>query len=111
MTEELFKKMTSLKIVARAGVGVDNIDIDEATKHGVIVVNAPNGNTISTAEHTFAMFSALMRHIPQANISVKSREWNRSAYVGSEPFTEKRSASSEWAASEAKSRAAQKHSV
>lgn len=86
VTEELFKKMTSLKIVARAGVGVDNIDIDEATKHGVIVVNAPNGNTISTAEHTFAMFSALMRHIPQANISVKSREWNRSAYVGSEPL-------------------------
>ncbi|MCY8400563.1 phosphoglycerate dehydrogenase [Bacillus haynesii] len=86
VTEELFKKMTSLKIVARAGVGVDNIDIDEATKHGVIVVNAPNGNTISTAEHTFAMFSALMRHIPQANISVKSREWNRSAYVGSELY-------------------------
>lgn len=55
--------MTSLKIVGRAGVGVDNIDIDEATKHGVIVINAPNGNTISTAEHTFAMISSLMRHI------------------------------------------------
>ncbi len=78
--------MTSLKIVGRAGVGVDNIDIDEATKHGVIVINAPNGNTISTAEHTFAMISSLMRHIPQANISVKSREWNRTAYVGSELY-------------------------
>lgn len=63
VTEDLFQKMTSLKIVGRAGVGVDNIDIDEATKHGVIVINAPNGNTISTAEHTFAMISSLMRHI------------------------------------------------
>lgn len=86
VTEELFKKMTSLKIVGRAGVGVDNIDIDEATKHGVIVINAPNGNTISTAEHTFAMISSLMRHIPQANISVKSREWNRTAFVGAELY-------------------------
>lgn len=86
VTEDLFNKMTSLKIVGRAGVGVDNIDIDEATKHGVIVINAPNGNTISTAEHTFAMISSLMRHIPQANISVKSREWNRTAYVGSELY-------------------------
>lgn len=86
VTEDLFQKMTSLKIIGRAGVGVDNIDIDEATKHGVIVINAPNGNTISTAEHTFAMISSLMRHIPQANISVKSREWNRTAYVGSELY-------------------------
>ncbi|ALC81447.1 MULTISPECIES: phosphoglycerate dehydrogenase [Bacillus] len=86
VTEDLFQKMTSLKIVARAGVGVDNIDIDEATKHGVIVINAPNGNTISTAEHTFAMFASLMRHIPQANISVKSKEWNRTAFVGAELY-------------------------
>ncbi|WHH56145.1 hypothetical protein QKW55_08570 [Bacillus paralicheniformis] len=110
VTEELFKKMTSLKIVARAGVGVDNIDIDEATKHGVIVVNAPNGNTISTAEHTFAMFSALMRHIPQANISVKSRS-GIVRLTSVQSFTEKHSASSEWAALEAKSRAAQKRSA
>ncbi|MDM5298572.1 phosphoglycerate dehydrogenase [Bacillus pumilus] len=86
VTKELYEKMTSLKIVGRAGVGVDNIDIDEATKHGVIVINAPNGNTISTAEHTFAMISSLMRHIPQANISVKSKEWNRGAYVGAELY-------------------------
>ncbi|MEW4283911.1 phosphoglycerate dehydrogenase [Priestia koreensis] len=86
VTDELLSQMTNVKIVARAGVGVDNIDIDAATKRGVIVINAPNGNTISTAEHTFAMMASLVRHIPQANISVKSREWNRSSFVGTELY-------------------------
>jgi D-3-phosphoglycerate dehydrogenase / 2-oxoglutarate reductase len=86
VTEELLAKMKSLKIVGRAGVGVDNIDVDAATKYGVVVINAPDGNTISTAEHTFAMMAALVRHIPQAHVSVKSREWNRSAFVGSELY-------------------------
>lgn len=86
VTERILEKMTNLKIVARAGVGVDNIDIEAATKRGVIVINAPNGNTISTAEHTFAMMMALVRHIPQANVSVKSGEWNRSAFIGTELF-------------------------
>ncbi|KXG11091.1 D-3-phosphoglycerate dehydrogenase [Anoxybacillus sp. P3H1B] len=84
VTEDLLVKMPNLKIVGRAGVGVDNIDVEAATRHGVVVINAPNGNTISTAEHTFAMMAALVRHIPQAHVSVKSREWNRSAFVGSE---------------------------
>ncbi|QCS52092.1 phosphoglycerate dehydrogenase [Priestia flexa] len=84
VTEDLLDKMKNLKIVARAGVGVDNIDIEASTKRGVVVINAPNGNTISTAEHTFAMMASLVRHIPQGNISVKSREWNRSAFVGTE---------------------------
>ena len=84
VTAELLSKMTNLKIIARAGVGVDNIDVEAATKHGVVVINAPDGNTLSTAELTFAMISSLVRHIPQANISVKSREWNRSAFVGTE---------------------------
>jgi D-3-phosphoglycerate dehydrogenase len=86
VTETLLRKMTKLKIVGRAGVGVDNIDTDAATKLGVVVINAPNGNTISTAEHTFAMMASLVRHIPQANISVKSREWNRSSFVGTELY-------------------------
>jgi len=86
VTEELLTKMPNLKIIGRAGVGVDNIDVDAATRHGVVVINAPNGNTISTAEHTFAMMASLVRHIPQAHISVKSREWNRSAFVGTELF-------------------------
>ncbi|MBB5323452.1 D-3-phosphoglycerate dehydrogenase [Anoxybacillus tepidamans] len=87
VTEELLQKMPNLKIVGRAGVGVDNIDIDAATRHGVVVINAPNGNTISTAEHTFAMMAALVRRIPQAHISVKSREWNRNAFVGNELYS------------------------
>ncbi|WP_044747994.1 phosphoglycerate dehydrogenase [Bacillus alveayuensis] len=86
VTEELLGKMKKLKIVGRAGVGVDNIDVEAATKYGVVVINAPDGNTISTAEHTFAMITALVRHIPQAHISVKSREWNRSAFVGTELY-------------------------
>lgn len=86
VTEEVFQKMPNLKIVARAGVGVDNIDIEAATKHGVVVINAPDGNTISTAEHTFAMMASLVRHIPQANVSVKSGEWNRSAFLGTELY-------------------------
>lgn len=86
VTDELIGKMPSLKIIARAGVGIDNIDLDAATKHGVVVINAPDGNTISTAEHTFAMMTSLLRHIPQANVSVKSNEWNRTAFVGTELY-------------------------
>ncbi|AXM90021.1 phosphoglycerate dehydrogenase [Anoxybacillus ayderensis] len=86
VTEQLLQNMPNLKIVGRAGVGVDNIDVDAATRYGVVVINAPNGNTISTAEHTFAMMASLVRRIPQAHISVKSREWNRSAFVGVELF-------------------------
>ncbi|MFT8322657.1 MAG: phosphoglycerate dehydrogenase [Bacillus sp. (in: firmicutes)] len=84
VTDELLQQMPNLKIIARAGVGVDNVDIDAATKRGVIVVNAPDGNTISTAEHTFAMMAALMRKIPQAHTSVKNVEWKRNAFVGTE---------------------------
>jgi D-3-phosphoglycerate dehydrogenase len=84
VTAELIQKMPNLKIIARAGVGVDNIDIDAATKHGVVVVNAPDGNTISTAEHTFAMMISLLRKIPQANASVKSGAWDRKSFQGSE---------------------------
>ncbi|MCM3763004.1 phosphoglycerate dehydrogenase [Alkalihalobacillus oceani] len=84
VTGELLDKMPKLKIIARAGVGVDNIDLDAATKRGVVVVNAPDGNTISTAEHTFAMMMAVMRNIPQANASIKAGEWNRKAFQGFE---------------------------
>ncbi|RSD26458.1 phosphoglycerate dehydrogenase [Mesobacillus subterraneus] len=83
---DLLDSMPSLKIVARAGVGVDNIDITEATKRGIVVVNAPDGNTISTAEHTFAMMASLMRNIPQAHSSVKSGEWKRNQFIGNELF-------------------------
>ncbi|MTH52213.1 phosphoglycerate dehydrogenase [Bacillus mangrovi] len=86
VTAELMNQMPNLKIIARAGVGVDNIDVEQATRKGIIVINAPDGNTISTAEHTFAMIASLVRHIPQANMSVKNREWKRTAFVGSELY-------------------------
>ena len=84
VTEQLLDQMPKLKIIGRAGVGVDNIDVPAATKKGIVVVNAPDGNTISTAEHTFAMMASLMRRIPQAYVSVKNTEWKRSTFVGTE---------------------------
>ncbi|WNF37986.1 phosphoglycerate dehydrogenase [Bacillaceae bacterium IKA-2] len=89
VTAELLDKMPNLKIIARAGVGVDNVDIQAATKKGVIVVNAPDGNTISTAEHSFAMMAALLRKIPQANASTKNGEWARKKFQGTELFGKK----------------------
>lgn len=73
-----------LKVIGRAGVGVDNIDVDAATKHGIVVVNAPTGNTISAAEHTMGLMLALARNIPQADRKMKSGEWTRSELVGTE---------------------------
>ncbi|RXJ03896.1 phosphoglycerate dehydrogenase [Anaerobacillus alkaliphilus] len=86
VTTELLDKMPNVKIIARAGVGVDNVDIQAATKKGIIVVNAPDGNTISTAEHSFAMIAALLRKIPQANTSTKNGEWTRKKFQGTELF-------------------------
>jgi D-3-phosphoglycerate dehydrogenase len=75
-----------LKVIGRAGVGVDNIDVDSATARGIVVMNTPAGNTISTAELTFSMLMSLARKIPQANASMKSGEWNRKAYSGIELY-------------------------
>lgn len=84
VTEAVFAAADRLKVVARAGVGVDNIDLDAATKKGVIVVNAPDGNTISAAEHTFAMLMATARRIPQAYKSLIAGRWDRKAFRGVE---------------------------
>lgn len=84
VTAEVIEKAHRLKVIARAGVGVDNIDVPAATKKGIIVVNAPDGNTISTAEHTFAMLISLSRNIPQAYRSVIQGEWRRKDFVGVE---------------------------
>ncbi|MBD2845200.1 phosphoglycerate dehydrogenase [Paenibacillus sp. IB182496] len=73
-----------LKVVGRAGVGVDNIDLKAATQRGIIVINAPDGNTITTCEHTFAMMMALARHIPQAYMKTVGGEWDRKSFVGVE---------------------------
>jgi len=74
----------SLKVVGRAGVGVDNIDVDAATRRGILVVNAPRGNIIAAAEHTIGLLLGLARNIPQADAAVKRGEWQRSRYTGVE---------------------------
>lgn len=84
ITPEVFSAGTNLKVIARAGVGVDNIDLAAATEHGVIVMNTPGGNTISTAEHTFGLMLALARHLPQGNSSLNEGRWDRKKYVGVE---------------------------
>lgn len=86
VTKEYLEQMENLKIIGRAGVGTDNIDLNAATKRGVVVVNAPEGNTISTAEHTFAMMISLLRNIPQADASMKQGKWERKSFQGTELF-------------------------
>jgi phosphoglycerate dehydrogenase-like enzyme len=73
-----------LQVIGRAGVGVDNIDVKAATSKGIMVVNAPTGNTTSAAEHTIAMMLALARHIPQAHSLLKTGEWRRQDFLGCE---------------------------
>jgi D-3-phosphoglycerate dehydrogenase len=80
----LLDAATNLKIVARAGVGIDNVDVDYASTKGVIVVNAPFGNTNSAAEHTLALLLSACRHVPAANASLKSGEWKRAKFTGVE---------------------------
>jgi len=77
VTPRIMEAGKSLKVVGRAGVGVDNIDLEAATQRGIIVINAPDGNTITTCEHTFAMMMALARHIPQAYAKTVSGVWDR----------------------------------
>ncbi len=84
VTREIIEQAPNLKIIGRAGVGVDNIDLGAATEHGIIVVNAPDGNTNSAAEHTMAMLGALARKIPQAFLSLKNGQWDRKSFIGVE---------------------------
>lgn len=74
----------SLRVVARAGVGVDNIDVAAATRHGVLVINMPTGNIVTTAEHTISLLCALARNLPQANAALRAGRWERSSFVGVE---------------------------
>ncbi len=84
VTRELIEKASNLKIIGRAGVGVDNIDLEAATEYGIIVVNAPDGNTNSAAEHTMAMIMSMARKIPQAFYALRNQQWDRKSYVGVE---------------------------
>jgi D-3-phosphoglycerate dehydrogenase len=84
LTQDVIEEAKNLRIIGRAGVGLDNVDIETATRKGIIVMNAPGGNTISTCEHTFALMLSLARRIPQAHNSLKNKEWNRSKFKGVE---------------------------
>jgi len=86
VTKDVIGLAAKLKVIGRAGVGLDNVDLEAATAKGVIVMNTPGGNTISTAEHTMSMILALSRNIPQANVSAKSGEWKRSKFMGVELY-------------------------
>tara|TARA_R100000781_G_scaffold26422_3_gene19563 strand:- start:21104 stop:22693 length:1590 start_codon:yes stop_codon:yes gene_type:complete len=89
VTPELLEKATNMKVIGRAGVGVDNIDIKAATTKGILVMNTPDGNTISTAEHTCGMIITLARNIPTSVATVKNGGWDRKKYMGSEVFGKK----------------------
>jgi D-3-phosphoglycerate dehydrogenase len=86
ISRKVIEAAPRLKVVGRAGVGVDNVDVEAATQRGIVVMNTPGGNTISTAELTFSMLMALARKIPQAHMSMKAGEWNRKAFSGVELY-------------------------
>jgi D-3-phosphoglycerate dehydrogenase len=84
VTGEVIEAGKRLRVIGRAGAGVDNIDMAAATRLGVLVVNAPSGNTVAAAEHTLALMLALARHVPQADQAVKAGRWERARFVGTE---------------------------
>ena len=86
VTKDIIAAADKLKIIGRAGVGLDNVDVDAASKKGIIVVNTPGGNTMSTAEHTFSMMLSLSRNIAQADASMRRGEWERKKFMGVELY-------------------------
>ncbi len=86
VTADVLNAGTQLRVIGRAGVGVDNVDVETATRRGVIVLNAPGGNTISTAEHAFSLLLCVARKIPQADASVRGKNWSRKSFEGVELY-------------------------
>jgi D-3-phosphoglycerate dehydrogenase len=86
ITADLINAGKNLRVIGRAGVGVDNIDVEAATRRGVVVLNAPGGNTVSTAEHAFSLLLCVARKIPQADANVRSGKWNRTNFQGVELY-------------------------
>ncbi len=86
VTADVIEAGEKLKVIGRAGSGLDNVDLPAATEMGVVVMNTPGGNTITTAEHTIALMFALARHIPQANASVKAGKWEKKKFMGTEVY-------------------------
>ena len=89
VTKEIIEHANNLKIVGRAGSGLDNVDIPAASKRGIVVMNTPGGNTITTAEHAIALMVSLARKIPQATASMKGGKWEKSKFMGNELFNKK----------------------
>src|SRR5213080_3145988 len=86
ITAEALNAAKKLRVVGRAGVGVDNVDVETATRRGVVVLNAPGGNTVSTAEHAFSLLLCVARKIPQADASMRDKNWNRKNFEGVELY-------------------------
>ena len=86
VTADLIERAERMKVIGRAGTGVDNVDVDAATKRGIVVVNAPESNSVAAAEHTLALALALSRNIPRANASLANGEWARSRFAGNELY-------------------------
>ena len=86
VTKKIIQAGTDLKVIGRAGVGVDNIDVKEATSRGIMVINSPQGNTISAAEHTFALILSAARKIPQAQVTMNEGKWDRKSFTGNELY-------------------------
>ncbi|MGH7209879.1 MAG: NAD(P)-dependent oxidoreductase, partial [Acetobacteraceae bacterium] len=84
VTRELLGVATRLKVVGRAGIGVDNVDVKSATARGVVVMNTPHGNAITTAEHAIALMFALARQVPEASASTKAGKWEKNRFMGVE---------------------------
>src|SRR5947208_5482978 len=84
ITADALEGNRRLKAIVRAGVGTDNIDKDAATRHGIVVMNTPGGNTLSTAEHTISLLMSVARHIPAADASVRQGKWERNKFVGTQ---------------------------
>ncbi len=86
VTEDLLSEAKKLKVVGRAGIGLDNVDIPAATKRGIVVMNTPGGNTVTTAEHAIAMMMALTRNIPRGTATLKNGQWEKKQLQGREVF-------------------------
>jgi D-3-phosphoglycerate dehydrogenase len=84
ITKPVIEAATNLRVIGRAGIGVDNIDVEAATKQGIVVMNTPGGNNVTTAEHALSLLLALARNIPQANAALKAGRWEREKFTGSE---------------------------
>ena len=86
VTAEVINAGDRLAVVGRAGIGVDNVDVEAASARGVVVMNTPGGNTVTTAEHAIALLVSLARHIPQATASMRAGKWEKKKFVGLELY-------------------------